>query len=106
MKIFLLSSVLLVFVSVGLNGRLFAEEAVSATSSPTPVAATEALAVPGGSEATFVDATPTSPVTSETVVTPDEEKNLEFVSGEVSALDATAKLITLKLYGETENGAN
>jgi DNA segregation ATPase FtsK/SpoIIIE-like protein len=32
-----------------------------------------------------------------------EAENLEFVSGEVSAIDEAAKTVTVKLYGETEN---
>jgi hypothetical protein len=32
--------------------------------------------------------------------------NLEFISGEISAADATAKSVTVKLYGETENAAS
>ena len=32
--------------------------------------------------------------------------NLEFVSGEVTAMDEAAKTISVKLYGETENNAN
>ena len=32
-------------------------------------------------------------------------ENLEFISGEVSATDANAKSVTVKLYGEAENAA-
>ena len=31
--------------------------------------------------------------------------NLEFISGEISALDEAAKTLTVKLYGEAESGA-
>ena len=41
---------------------------------------------------------------------PSEEivntENLEFISGEVTTMDETAKTITVKLYGETENDTN
>ena len=33
-------------------------------------------------------------------------ENLEFVSGEIASTDQTAKTVTVKLYGETENAAN
>ena len=33
----------------------------------------------------------------------DKAENLEFVSGEVSAMDEATKSLTVKLYGETEN---
>ena len=33
-------------------------------------------------------------------------ENLEFISGEVTTMDETAKTITVKLYGETENDTN
>ena len=35
-------------------------------------------------------------------VTEPAAENLEFVSGEVTAVDAAAKTLTIKLYGETE----
>lgn len=37
---------------------------------------------------------------------PAVAENLEFVSGEISAVDEAAKSVTIKLYGETENEAN
>ncbi len=33
-------------------------------------------------------------------------ENLEFISGEISAVDEAAKTITVKLYGEGEDAAN
>lgn len=41
----------------------------------------------------------------EPVLEPELADNLEFISGEVSALDEAAKSITVKLYGETEQAA-
>ncbi len=60
------------------------EAAVTATTAPAPVQATVAT-------------------TAEPKAAADAAENLEFVSGEISAADAAAKTITVKLYGETEN---
>lgn len=43
-----------------------------------------------------------APAPEETINT----ENLEFISGEVTAMDAAAKTLTVKLYGETENDTN
>ncbi len=42
-------------------------------------------------------------VSSEEPVSAPVNENLEFISGEVSAVDAASKSVTVKLYGETEN---
>ncbi len=46
-------------------------------------------------------ATTPAPASAEDIKT----ENLEFISGEISAVDETAKSITVKIYGETENNA-
>ncbi|MBI3315456.1 MAG: hypothetical protein HYZ87_00565 [Candidatus Omnitrophica bacterium] len=48
---------------------------------------------------------PVAPSTEAATPAPVTE-NLEFVSGEVSAVDEAAKSVTVKLYGETENDAS
>ena len=61
------------------------------------------------------EAVKTAPVTASTaattattastaaLATPDTAENLEFVSGEIGAVDMTAKTATIKLYSDTEN---
>ena len=61
-------------------------EAVQAAPSAVSIAAPEAV-------------TPAVPV-AETV------DNLEFISGEVSALDEASKSVSVKMYGETENASD
>ena len=48
-------------------------------------------------------ATENAPAAKAVKTTTEKAENLEFVSGEVSAMDETAKSLTIKLYGETEN---
>lgn len=114
---------LLVFLSafVLTSYNLHAEEAstvvaVETTTSTAPseseasetavvsVQTEEAVSAPAVETQTQVSVTETGTVavTEETINT----ENLEFVSGEVTALDETAKTLTVKLYGETENDAN
>ena len=83
----------------------YAEDQTANADSPTtaaPAAAAPATVTP--------PATPAAP--AENAVTPAAEtpaanapasENLEFISGEISAMDEAAKTITVKLYGETEN---
>ena len=58
------------------------------------------------------DAAPTEPAAPVVVPTPTEEgdaavtDNLEFISGEVSALDEAAKSVSVRLYGENEDKAS
>ena len=88
----------------------------------SPVRAEDAATTPSGDN-TKPSATTTAvapvvpaPVTPEAapVVVPEatapaptteaaNAENLEFISGEVSALDEASKSLTVKLYGETEN---
>lgn len=50
-------------------------------------------------------AVPAEAPADQAVLEPELADNLEFISGEVTALDEAAKSITVKLYGETEQGA-
>ena len=65
---------------------------------PTPVAVPAAAV----SAATPVSPTPSAAPASSTAETTNAE-NLEFISGEVGALDEPSKSLMVKLYGETEN---
>ena len=72
-------------------------EPAPAASSTTP----EALQVPETSPA------PQSATATPSAATPVQaSENLEFVSGEITAIDEAAKTVTVKLYGETENATN
>ena len=79
--------------------------APTAETTPTPVPAPtpEPVAAPAAAPAEVkapAEAAPAVAGASE----PNDLENLEFVSGEVSALDETAKTVTVKLYGEAEDG--
>ncbi len=79
----------------------FAEE----TAVPAAVdSATELATEPASVAAAPVEAAPTEPAVSEEPPMVSAE-TLEFVSGEVTAIDATAGTITLKLYGDLEDGS-
>ena len=74
----------------------------TATAVVPPAEPSEAPAAP------MAPATPAEPAAAEVApaVPPaavDKAENLEFVSGEVSAMDEASKSLTVKLYGETEN---
>ena len=74
-----------------------------AETAPTPTTTEEVVTAPESSNAAVT--------TTETGVEPNEaaakaaelDQNLEFVSGEVTAVNETAKTLSVKLYGETEN---
>lgn len=73
----------------------------------TAQAAEEAMAPAAPTEAAPAvepAAAPEAPA-EQAVLEPELADNLEFISGEVTALDEAAKSITVKLYGETEQGA-
>lgn len=70
----------------------------------TVQAAEEAAAPAGAAPAVEAPAAPEAPA-DQAVLEPELADNLEFISGEVTALDEAAKAITVKLYGETEQGA-
>jgi hypothetical protein len=113
----------LIFVLALLSSRtLFAEEgAVAETPSvpteavaepvadpavePTPAVEPEAVPAPEAPAAPVADAVAATPAV-EPAVTDIVAENLEFVSGEVTSIDETAKTVTLKLYGDTEDAAN
>ena len=69
------------------------------TSSTAPAAPAEAPAAP---EAVAAATTTPAPVAAEATEAAANE-NLEFVSGEVGAIDAATKSVTVKLYGETDD---
>ena len=70
----------------------------TAPSAPaTPPAATAAETPPAVAPAIVPE--PPAPAAPEAANT----ENLEFISGEVSAMDEASKSLTVKLYGETEN---
>ena len=126
----------LLFLMVGLifqTYTLWAEESsnastpatsaskVAATESTTEPAPVTSSATPEALQAPEVSPVPqpatAEPSSSETappaVVTaarvnpaPAASENLEFVSGEITSTDVTAKTMTVKLYGETENAVN
>lgn len=76
----------------GPDGKVSAEPAT--TPAPTKVINVAAAVVP---------ATPMVDAKIEGSKAPEKSsENLEFVSGEVSAIDEAAKTVTIKLYGETE----
>jgi len=71
---------------------------------PVEPAAVDAAEVPAPAEEAFAPAAPdAAPVEADAALeAPVAPENLEFVSGEVTALDEAAKKVTVKLYGETE----
>jgi len=67
------------------------------TTASTPAPAV--MAVPAVTPAPAAETPVSTPAPAEAVNT----ENLEFVSGEVSAMDDASKSLTVKLYGESEN---
>lgn len=47
-----------------------------------------------------------APIAEPETAEPQIAENLEFISGEISVVNVETKSITVKLYGETEQGAN
>ena len=88
MKKYLLALVLF----FGLTGLSYAEETAAPLASKDVVTPT----------APATTATPAAEVSTALSTTAPAE-NLEFISGEVSAIDEANKSMTVKLYGETEN---
>ena len=84
--------------------------------SPTPAAITvESPTVPVTENAPIPAAPPVATAASSTNTSlalpaanpePVASEKLEFVSGEITSTDETAKTVTVKLYGETENATN
>jgi hypothetical protein len=98
-KIMIFVSVLVLGLSLARAG--WAEEAGS--QEPSPVSEEKTASPAAAPEAPAAEQAPAaSPVSP----APASTENLEFVSGEVSAVDEAAKSITVKLYGETENEAS
>ena len=91
-----------------------AEEAVTKAAAPdTEVTAEEAVAPAEEAAAPVEEAVTTveeAPAPQKNAEVPAEEaavaENLEFVSGEITALDEATKTITVKLYGENEAAAS
>lgn len=74
------------------------------TTAPTAVeAVTPEAADPIAEEAAPAELEETAPVLETAPAVPTD--NLEFISGEISAVDPSAKTVTVKLYGETEAAA-
>lgn len=82
----------------------FSAEDVAAAA-PTTTASDTAIPAPAESApAPAIESAP-APVAAPAEEAPAEtavNENLEFVSGEVSAIDATSKSVTVKLYGEND----
>ena len=78
-----------------------AAPAAPAAATMTAPKAAEEPATPAMTEA--APATENAPAVKAVKTTTEKAENLEFVSGEVSGMDETAKSLTIKLYGETEN---
>ncbi|MCG3176055.1 MAG: hypothetical protein MOGMAGMI_00993 [Candidatus Omnitrophica bacterium] len=85
---------MLMFTIVPAGSVWSAEEAAPAEAAAAPVEAAPVEPAPA------VDA-----AAEQAVLEPELADNLEFISGEVTALDEASKSITVKLYGETEQGA-
>ena len=111
------------FTSI-LTGLVYAETTETKTDSAPPAdtaavaAPVEAVApapVPAAAEpAAPVEAPPAAPEAAPAMPAmaapapatgePSDLENLEFVSGEVSGMDESVKTVTVKLYGENEDG--
>lgn len=102
-------------LTLSVHSAFAVEETAAAKAEPNPVAVLEtkpsaALAVEAATPAaptatdTVTATTPTVPAADQTTETAANE-NLEFVSGEITAVDETTKAITVKLYGENEDEA-
>ena len=113
-----------------LTGSLYAEEAAKTTEAapaetvaqepapetmpaPTAPAAPVEVAAPAPAEVvapvpmateTPAPAEAAAPAAPAAPTEPADLENLDFVSGEVSGLDEVAKTVTVKLYGENEDG--
>ena len=75
----------------------------TSSSSTAPTAPTAPVEAPAAPEAVAVATTTlAAPVAAEATEAAAKE-NLEFVSGEVGAIDAATKSVTVKLYGETDD---
>ncbi len=97
--------ILVLALFFGLTNLAYAEHPTSSApaehpTSTAPVADDTAKnAVP----APLVEAAPAAAPAEAAAPEVDAGENLEFISGEVSAIDEAAKTVTIKLYGETEN---
>ena len=108
------STLILLTIGFFVSMNAYAEDA----NAPAAPAATETAAAPAAPAVTPVAAPEATPAAAPSVpaVAPaavpaaatDENSNLdnlEFISGEVGALDEAGKTLTVKLYGETETTA-
>ena len=84
------------------------ETTTTAASSAAPVAVeTTEASVSSSATPTTAETSSSAPKASTEEVSPaPAAENLEFISGEISAVDTAAKSVTVKLYGETENNPN
>ena len=108
------STLILLTIGFFVSMHAYAEDA----NAPAAPAATETVAAPAAPAVTPAAAPEATPAAAPSVpaVAPaaaplaatDENSNLdnlEFISGEVGALDEAGKALTVKLYGETETTA-
>src|SRR5688500_2004175 len=106
---------LLGFLILVSNPAFAAEEAVSAeTQAAASVTTEEAAPAPVPVPDTIAEVPVESTIPAEGAAPVEEPEpavaalaeNLEFISGEITAIDESAQSVTVKLYGETENEAN
>ena len=100
------STLILLTIGFFVSMHAYAEDA----NAPAAPATTETVAAPAAPAVTPVAAPEVTPAAAPSVpaVATDENSNLdnlEFISGEVGALDEAGKALTVKLYGETETTA-
>jgi hypothetical protein len=112
---FLSLSTLATAADENVNSPQPSEEAVvnpvtATTPAPAEATQTETVSAEADATAQVTDAAPMDPAATASPAPAEVSnvatENLEFISGEVSSIDATAKTVTVKLYGETENNAN
>lgn len=109
-KFSLLLLVLSTFIAVPLAHAETSEDSKSDTPAATeaapasaPISTEEAVTTPEPSSAAVTTTEATAESEEATTKAAEPDQNLEFVSGEVAAVNEVAKTLALKLYGETEN---
>lgn len=95
------SPLMFVLMMVLFTGVSSAEDAAAPTAPAAPAAPEAPTAEAAAAVAESAVPTP-APVADETNLT----DNLEFISGEVSAMDEAAKTVSVRLYGENEDKAS
>jgi len=92
------SPLFLTLITLLVAGISFAEDAAA----PAAPAAPEAPAIEAAAPVAETPAGAPTPVAEDSTLT----DNLEFISGEVSAMDEAAKTVSVRLYGENEDTAS